>query len=434
LHNRDVFLTLKTIHLKEDIMLEVFFHSTLRLQELRDGPSGHLLEDFAEELRQVGYSEITARGHIRAAEHIIYWVSQEGRSINTLEERLVEDFLHHLNRCRCPRYGRTYPLQLRQGVRLFIKHLQRTGVVSPPLIEKTVQDPPLFAAFCEWMRQRRGTSEPTLYNYGLALRDLLKSLGEDPSKFDAHSLRKFILERSQRCGWAAAKQCTTAARMFLRFLITEGQCSPTLEAAIPSLAHWRLSSLPRYLQPDDVERIIASCDPATPVGKRDRAILLLLARLGLRAGDIVRLRPGDIDWSGAWIHASGKGRCQTRLPLTQEIGEAIVAYMQEGRPQSEADRVFIRARAPFRALANHSAVSVIVTRAMRRVGVTCPSRGAAHLLRHSAATSMLGQGASLQEIAAILRHRSIETTQIYAKVDVVALRQIAQPWPEVTSC
>lgn len=192
--------------------------------------------------------------------------------------------------------------------------------------------------------------------------------------------------------------------------------------------------MPRYLQPDEIERIIVSCDPAAQVGKRDRAILLLLARLGLRAGDIVQLRLGDIDWNGAWIQVSGKGRSQTRLPLTQEIGDAIVAYLEDGRPQSDADRLFIRSRAPFRALGSHTAVSVLVTRAMRRAGVTRPSRGAAHLLRHSAATSMLREGASLHEIAAILRHRSIETTQIYAKVDVVALRQIAQPWPEVKTC
>jgi len=406
----------------------------LRIQELRDGPSGHLLEDFAEELRQTGYSGITARGHIRAAEHLIYWISREGLSINTLDERVVEDFAHHLHRCQCPEYGHTYRLKLRHGVRLFFKYLQRAGVISASIIEQSVQNPHLFAAFCQWMRERRGTSDLTLYNYGLPLRDLLKSLGEDPGKFDAQSLRMFILEKSQQCGWAAAKNCTTALRMFLRFLIAEGKCPAALEAAIPALAHWRLSSLPRYLQPDEVERIIASCDPASPVGKRDRAILLLLARLGLRAGDIVQLRPSEIDWPGAWIHVSGKGRCQTRLPLTQEIGEALVTYLEDCRPQSAADRVFIRIRAPFRALASHSAVSVIVTRAMRRAGVTCPSRGAAHLLRHSAATSMLREGASLHEIAAILRRRSIETTQIYAKVDVGLLRQIAQPWPEVESC
>jgi site-specific recombinase XerD len=222
--------------------------------------------------------------------------------------------------------------------------------------------------------------------------------------------------------------------MFLRFLIADGKCATGLDGAIPVLAHWRLSSLPRYLQADEVERVIASCDRATQVGRRDRAILLLLARLGLRAGDIVQLRLGDLDWKKAWIHVSGKGRCQTRLPLTQEIGDAIAIYIKDGRPQSNTDTLFIRSRAPFRALRSHCAISVIVTRAMHRAGVTCPSRGAAHVLRHSVASSMLQQGASLQEIGVILRHRSIETTEIYAKVDVIALRQIAQPWPEVGLC
>jgi site-specific recombinase XerD len=222
--------------------------------------------------------------------------------------------------------------------------------------------------------------------------------------------------------------------MFLRFLITEGKCSAGLDAAIPAVAHWRLSSLPRYLQAEDVERVIASCDLTSPVGKRDRAILLLLSRLALRAGDVWQLRLEDIDWKEALISVSGKSRRETRLPLTQEIGDAIVDYLQHGRPQSDSNAVFVRSRAPFRAFACHSAISVIVERAMCRAGVECPSRGAAHVLRHSAASSMMRQGASLQDIAAILRHRSIETTQIYAKVDVISLRSIAQPWPTVQSC
>jgi site-specific recombinase XerD len=221
--------------------------------------------------------------------------------------------------------------------------------------------------------------------------------------------------------------------MFLRFLIAEGKCVAELSGAIPVLAHWRLSSLPRYLQPEEVERTISSCGP-TPVGRRDHVILLLLARLGLRAGDIVQLRLGDIDWEGAGIQVSGKGHRQTRLPLTQEIGDAIVAYLQDGWPRTDTDVLFIRSRAPFRAFTSHCAISVIVAKAMKRAGVTCQSRGAAHVLRHSLATSMLRQGASLQDIATILRHRSIETTQIYAKVDVTMLRQIAQPWPEVQPC
>jgi site-specific recombinase XerD len=284
------------------------------------------------------------------------------------------------------------------------------------------------------MHQQRGTCDRTLYNYSISIRELLRCLGENPERFDARSLRNFVLEKSQQWGWSAAKKCTTALRMFLRFLITEGKCAAGLDASIPTLAHWRLSSLPRYLQAEEVERVITSCDPATQVGRRDQAILLLLARLGLRAGDIVRLRLGDIDWKQSWIQVSGKGRCQTRLPLTQEIGNAIARYLKDGRPPVSTDVLFIRSRAPFRPFASHSAVSVLVTQAMRRAGVRCPSRGAAHVLRHSTATSMLRHGASLQEIAAILRHRSIETTQIYAKVDVIALREIAQPWPEVEQC
>jgi site-specific recombinase XerD len=154
----------------------------------------------------------------------------------------------------------------------------------------------------------------------------------------------------------------------------------------------------------------------------------------LRAGDIVTLRLGDIDWQGAWLYVSGKGHRQTRLPLTQEAGSAIVDYLQDGRPPTDTDVLFIRSRAPFRAFTSHCAISVIVDRAMRRAGVTRRCRGAAHVLRHSAATSMLRQGASLQDIAAILRHRCIETTEIYAKVDVTTLRQIAQCWPEVQTC
>jgi site-specific recombinase XerD len=222
--------------------------------------------------------------------------------------------------------------------------------------------------------------------------------------------------------------------MFLRFLIAGGHCASGLEGAIPVLAHWRLASLPRYLSEEDVERLIASCDLGSPVGKRDRAILLLLARLGLRAGDIMQLRLSDLDWKGAWIRVCGKGRRQARLPMTQEVGQALVVYLKTSRPATSTDCVFVRSRAPFLGFRSHCAVSVIVDRAFCRAGVTRPSRGAAHLLRHSVATSMIRHGASLKDVAALLRHRSITTTQIYAKVDVVALGKIAQPWPKVSSC
>lgn len=415
-------------------MFEKFFDGASRVQELRNSLGGPLLEGFAEELSLAGYAEITARRHIRAAEHLIYWSGCEGIPISSMTEKFVERFDRHLNGCQCARYGHTHRSDLLNGVRLFLKHLRGAGEIAAAIDQPTAQDPVLLAAFCEWMRRQRGTCDLTLYNYSLSIRDLLKRFNEDPERFDAKGLREFVLEKSQQCGWAAAKKCTTALRMFLRFLIAEGKCLSNLYAAIPVLAHWRLSSLPRYLQSDEVERVISSCDPNSPVGRRDHAILLLLARLGLRAGDIVQLRLGDIDWEDTVIHVSGKGRREVGLPLTEEVGWALAAYLQDGRPRTDTDVMFVRSRAPFRAFASHSAVSVIVAQAMRRAGVTCKSRGAAHVLRHSAVTSMLRQGASLQDIADILRHRSIETTQIYAKVDVTALRQIAQPWPEVQPC
>lgn len=415
-------------------MFEQFFDRPSRIRSLRSGPGGSMLEGFAKELCQEGYAEITARRHIRAVEHFMCWAVQEDKTLTSLNEKCIERFGHHLDLCKCPGYGHSNRLQLVNGTRLFLKHLRNIGVITSPIIDSTAQDPGLLTEFYEWMRQHRGSSDRTLCSYGLHIRELLKRYGEDPTIFNARKLRQFVLEKSQQSGWATAKKCTTALRMFIRFLVTEGKCSDGLDGAIPVLAHWRLSSLPRYVQPEEVERIIDSCDLNSPVGRRNRAILLLLARVGLRAGDVLNLRLSDIDWEGAWIYVSGKGRYTNRLPLTQEVGCGIVDYLQNGRPQTETDIVFVRVRAPFRAFASHHAISVIVAQAMCRAGVTCPSRGAAHVLRHSVATSMLRQGASLQDIAAILRHRSIETTQIYAKVDTAALRKIAQPWPEVQTC
>jgi len=415
-------------------MLSHFFESPARIHEIRNGPCGELIEDFAGYLYQNGYAEISVRRHIRSAEHIAQWAGKQGLSVRELGDEALKRFGHHLTRCSCGRYSVVNQRDTLAGARLFLNHSQ--GVDAPPIKMRGPVEPSpmLLDSFCRWMREHRGSSELTLDNYGLSIRELIREFGEDPSKLNAQGLRSFVLNESRNAGWARAKKTTTALRMFLRFLITEGRCPSGLLGAIPTLAHWRLSSLPRYLPPEEVKRIIASCDVSSPVGKRDRAILLLLARLGLRAGDIVQLRLQDIDWRRAWVHVSGKGRRQTRLPLTQEVGDALVSYLQNSRTRSGVDSLFLRSRAPYRALGSHAAVSVIVAKAIRRAGVKPPGRGAAHLLRHSVAGSMLRQGASLQEISALLRHRSIETTQIYAKIDVAGLRQIAQPWPEVSPC
>jgi site-specific recombinase XerD len=204
-----------------------------------------------------------------------------------------------------------------------------------------------------------------------------------------------------------------------------------MEHAIPGFASWQLSSVPRFLVAEDVERVISSCANYV-FGLRDRAVLLLLARLGLRASEVAQLRFAEIDWRSGSIAVCGKGRRQESLPLPQEVGDAILLYLNEARPSLRVPEVFISALAPFRPL-TRAAVTHIVRSALRRAGVKAPINGA-HVLRHSAATTMLRQGASLAGVGAVLRHRDPMTTAHYAKVDFGLLSEIAQPWPEVSSC
>jgi len=418
-------------------MFEQYYDSSTRIRSLRNSPCGSLLESFSEALYQVHYCVSRVRSHIRAAEHFIHFANRKDIAVTEVNEQLVEQFRDHQARCRCVQFRHTEPFSQVFGARLFLKHLRDTGVVTSPIVEPAHDvdvEPVLLTAFRQWMHEQRGTSDQTLHDYCVPLRVFLDRAGENPLHFNARGLREFVVRASRHCSPRGLQTYTTAMRAFIRFLIAEGRCAAGLEAAIPVFVHWRLASLPRYLQPDEVERIIDSCDTATSSGKRDRAILLLLARLGLRAGDIIRLRLGDIDWNEASVRVCGKGHRETRMPLTNEVGKAIVSYLKKGRPPTNSDVLFVRCVAPFHPFSSHTPVSSMVARRMYRAGVKRPIRGAAHLLRHSVATSLLRQGVSLQDIAAILRHRSIETTQVYAKVDIPALRQVIQAWPEVQSC
>ena len=240
-------------------MLSHYFESGFRIHTLKVSPAGAQVESFAQLLYESGYAQITARKHLRAVEHFVFWAGRTGTLVSDLTEESVDQFGFHLRRRSCAHFGHADRHQL-HSARLFLGHLQHVGVVSSQIVANTVQDPILLQGFCHWMRQLRGTCEATLYNYGIHIRRLLDYLGDEPGKFDAQNLRQFVMEAHQECGWARAKKCTTALRMFLRFLICRRKMSGRLYAAVPVLAHWRLASLPRYLQEDEVERVIASCD------------------------------------------------------------------------------------------------------------------------------------------------------------------------------
>lgn len=220
----------------------------------------------------------------------------------------------------------------------------------------------------------------------------------------------------------------TALRSFFRFLLRTGDVEIDLSSCVLSVAQGRGSSIPRFIGQEEVERLLRACDPESRVGRRDYAILLLLARLGLRASEVLALELSDVDWRAGEITVPGKGKTRERLPLPQDVGEALAAYLRRDRPPCSPRRVFTCMRAPHRGFANPSTVSTIVMRALERAELRPPVRGA-HLLRHSLATGMLRRGASLREIGQVLRHRSQNATEVYAKVDFAALRSVAQPWP-----
>jgi site-specific recombinase XerD len=288
-----------------------------------------------------------------------------------------------------------------------------------------------LAEFHDWMRAHRGARDITLANYRMPVTTLLRTLG-CPSSYSAPALRAYFLQQVNPLHPEKSKNLATALRMFLRFLVARGECAPGLEFAIPAVARWRLSTLPKYIQPEEVETLIASCDSSTSLGARDRAILLLLARLGLRAGDVSGLQFRHLLWSEGMLRVAGKNRHEVKLPMPQEVGDAILHYLKNGRPALNSDFVFITTIAPFVPITRQG-VGRAVVRAIRRTGIDAPSCGA-HLLRHTVATAMLRDGMSLPAIGVLLRHSSVEATMVYAKVDVNLIKEVVQPWPGVRPC
>ena len=247
---------------------------------------------------------------------------------------------------------------------------------------------------------------------------------------DVSTITTFVIRRARTMSPRYAQGMVTALRSICRFLQQRGAIDRDLAAGLPSVSDWRLATIPKYLNPEEVERVLQTCDRQTAAGRRDHAILLLLARLGLRAGEIIALELDDIRWrAGEILVRSSKRLPQDRLPLVAEIGEALATYLRRDRPSHTTRHVFLCTRAPRRGFANPSTVSAIVRRALARARLS-PALKGAHLFRHSLATRMLRHGASLPEIGVVLRHRAVQTTEIYAKVDLDSLRALAQPWPE----
>ena len=382
--------------------------------------------EFVLTLSEVGYADLTVGGYADAARHLAHWLMHARIAVADIDEAVIGRFARH--RCRCPggRHEKHVSAAYVKRARQFVEFLSERGIVPRKAPRAVTVPDRRVAEFQDWLRRHRGLGERMIDQHGRMLARLLPALEPRPRSWDAQHIREVIVAEAKQVSRNHVKKLASALRCYVRFLSTNGQCRAGLEHSVPSIAQWRLSTLPRYIDATQVERLIATCDPSTPTGLRDRAILLLLARLGLRAGDIVSLRLGDLDWKRATVSVRGKGRRETRLPLPQDAGDAVLTYLERARPHVDCDHVFFMLKAPIRPLADSRTVTDIVRSAIRKAGIDAPTKGAS-LLRHSAATAMLRGGATLDMVGAVLRHRSPDMTADYGQVDVTMLRQIAQP-------
>ena len=412
-------------------MLEKYFSAPKTLQRLRGGISGPYVDAFADGLNRDGYAPASAVRYIRSAAHLGCFVQRRAGVLKEVDLNMLDSFSSHLRRCHCPHFKRgRISYHAHFGVKLFHHHLVERGICKSQPVQEAPAAPALVAAFCDWFRTHRGVREPTLRHYARGATDLVRALDEDVGQWNAPALRNFLLEQASQSGTSTTQALITSLRAFIRFLNFRGECRDDLAIAIPAVAHWRLARLPRCLSAEEVNRLIAASNGTTPKRLRDRAILLMLVRLGLRCGDVATLRLSDIDWNNGTVRVTGKGRYQVRLPLPQDVGDALLRYL-DCRPADVAtDHVFVRSNAPRGPFSSGDGVSSVVKHALKRANIDAPAKGA-HLLRHTAATEMLRNGVPLDQAGLVLRHRSIDMTAYYAKADVALLKQVAQPWPEV---
>jgi site-specific recombinase XerD len=381
----------------------------------------------AAKLATEGFSRVHSRIQLRLVGHFNRWLEQLHLAADQLNEDVIERYRRWLMRRK-----RVRSEDVRTLTRLL--DLLREQGIAPQLQTKPVPTTReiLIEDYRRHLLNERGLSEGSVRNLLMYVNQFLGTkYPHDRFNFGALRARDIltiIRRHALQSSSAQAKHLGTALRSFFRYLRYRGEIAIDLAACVPVVRHYSLSTVPKFLPADAFKKILRSTDRSTPHGRRDHAILMLLARLGLRTCEIVRLELEDIDWEIGQITVRGKGGRWSKLPLALDVGESIAAYLQHDRPRCSTRRLFVTQRAPVTGLSTGCAIVSTVARALSRAGIALQRKGG-HLFRHTLATNMLGRGATLREIGEVLRHRKAKTTWIYAKVDFRALRGLAQPWP-----
>ena len=402
-------------------MLEELYTRPTAAPRLRSSPFGPWLDSFVERLAQRGYTIGTRREYATIAADFGRWAANQRLPVSSIDASVVEAYVDD----RATDRERRHAIAV-----LVLEHLRAEGVTpaapKPP-------DRGHIQQYVVYMRTERGATEGTVDGYIGVVRGFLNqrfgSGDLDVAMIAASDVATYLLGRASELSPKGLNFSSCALRSFLRFLFAQGLTESDLSTVALMSQTSHLASVPRYLSPAEVEQVLRTCDTSTTKGRRNHAILLLLVRLGLRAGEVAALDLEEIRWRSAEIVIRGKGGIVDRLPLLSEVGEAISAYLSKDRPPAvPTRRVFLRLCAPVREIEGRGAIGTVVRKAIAQAGLR-PQVSGPHLLRHTLATRMIRAGASMTEIAEVLRHHSPGTASIYAKVDTESLRALAQAWP-----
>lgn len=401
----------------------------LRLRHVPEGPAADYLGVFEQVLNREGYAPESILGQLRLVSNFSAWLRMKNIPLKKLTQDCARLYLRYRYRSHHQCRGR----HDRPVLRRFIQVLQEMQVIKPDTPAAPAAAERWLATYATYLENDLGLSRRTIDSYVLKVRPLLSAhLRTKSMRLDGLTAADVIdyvrREVIRLDNPSSTKNLPAALRSFLRYARYCNAIKLDLACAVPSAPCWAMTSIPRAIPPEHARRALACCDRRKSVGRRDYAILLLLARLGLRAGEIVCLKLDDIDWGSGTLTIHGKARRDSTLPLLADVGAAIAAYLKDGRPRCESRRVFMCAQAPVRSFKNGNAVSNVVKYALERTGIESPRKGA-HQFRHALATEMLRRKSSLSEIGEVLGHRNPDTTKIYTKVDLHSLRELAPPWP-----
>lgn len=408
--------------------MKCFINKEVVLLRTPDGPLAMQIRAFAQWQKAKGYAQGSIHRQVLLVAGFSHWLKQRGVSLRDVSSDQPSQYLRDRARRVRPYQGDAAAL------RHLLDFLRREGVIA---VEKLAPRRLTPAEQCaheyeKHLRDACALARTTIVNYVPFIRGFLTDRFSDGpvrlARLNANDVVRFVRRRAPQLHLKRAKLLTTALRSFLRYARYRGEVVLDLAAAVPIVANWSMPSIPRAIGASQIRQLLASIDRRSVTGRRDYAIVLLLARLGLRSGEVALLDLEDIDWEAGQVSVRSKRGQRTALPLPADVGAAIAAYLRHGRPRSASRRVFLRSKAPICGFLGQCGIGSIIRHALQRAGIQAPTSGT-HQFRHALATQMLRHGASLSEIGEILRHRSPQTTTIYAKVDLKALRKLALPWP-----